>query len=188
MKIRAVLIALLAAASLPLMGAAQLACNVPSADQLEGRPSPYDSATATVGGSDLKVCYGRPSLRGRPMIGGVLPYGSLWRVGANEATALHLSFGGHVAGVAVEPGSYSLFVDLNEDEWTLHVNSNWDRWGVPIDDGVLAADVGTGSLPVERIDQAVETLMMWFDVKDDANADLVIDWQNTRVRVPIHKM
>ena len=188
MKIRAALLALLALASAPVMASAQVHCEVPAPDELADRPSPYDSASSLVGGTALKVCYGRPSLRGRPMIGGVLPYGSVWRLGANEPTTLHIPFSGHVAGVAVDPGAYSLYVDLEESEWTVHVNSNTARWGVPIDEAVMADDIGTGAVPVEFNGETVEILTIWFEAVDDSNVNMVVDWQNSRIRIPIHKM
>ena len=77
---------------------------------LQGRASPYDSATVAVAGTALKVCYGRPSSRGRTMIGGEhVPYGELWRTGANEPTTIHTPIPVSIAGVDLEPGSYSLY-------------------------------------------------------------------------------
>jgi len=69
-----------------------------------------DSAQVSIGGQVLKVCYGRPSVRGRQVAGGLVPYGEPWRLGANEPTTLHVPFTADIGGVRVEPGSYSLYV------------------------------------------------------------------------------
>src|SRR5688572_14558466 len=75
-----------------------------------GRQSPLDSLTFQVAGKPVKVCYGRPSLRGRQMLGSAaIPYGKLWRTGANEPTIFITPVALQVAGVKVPPGTYSLY-------------------------------------------------------------------------------
>jgi len=187
MKIRVALFTLLLAGLIPITAGAQLICDAPAPDPQNPRLSPFDSASTVVDGQPLKVCYGRPSLNERPMLGGILPFGSPWRLGANEATALHLSFDGHVAGVPVERGSYSLYVDLGESEWVVHVNAVAARWGVPIDESVTSKDVGTGIVPVETLDDSVELLTLSFEDVDGSTVNLVVEWQYSRVRIPIHQ-
>src|SRR4051812_8140625 len=80
--------------------------NVP----LETRKSPLDSVTFGVSGQQVKVCYGRPSARGRTMLGGAdVPYGKLWRTGANEPTIFYAPVRLTVAGVKGKPGGYSVW-------------------------------------------------------------------------------
>ena len=75
--------------------------NVP----LEGRKSPLDSLTFSMSGKEVKLCYGRPSSRGRTMLGGAdIPYGKLWRTGANEPTIFYAPVPLTVAGIKVSPG------------------------------------------------------------------------------------
>jgi hypothetical protein len=76
--------------------------NVP----LEGRKSPLDSVTFTIAAKPVKVCYGRPSARGRTMLGGSIPFGKLWRTGANEPTIFYAPVPLRVAGLSVPPGVY----------------------------------------------------------------------------------
>jgi len=88
--------------------AADTACVVQNPQRMpaEGRPSPLDSLTFAVGRQKVKVCYGRPSLRGRTMIGGsAVPYGKLWRTGANEPTIFYTPVKLDVAGIAVHIAS-----------------------------------------------------------------------------------
>ncbi len=150
------------------------------------RPSPGDSAVITLDGRDIQVCYSRPSARGRTMIGGEAhPFGSLWRAGANEPTTINLPFAAEIAGVRVEAGAYSLYTRLGASSWDIHVNRSLERWGVPISDEVSAQDVGHGTVPVESLPEHVETFTLQFEETGSARVDLIIDWERTRVRVPI---
>ena len=156
--------------------------------RLAERASPPDSAVAIVHGARVKVCYSRPSARGRSIMGGLVPYGEPWRLGANEATSIHLQFPAEIAGVRVEPGSYSLYVIPGESQWTVAVNRSVERWGIPIDDAVRAQDVGRGSVAVERLDQHVEQLTLRFGPGAQGSTELIVEWERTRVRIPIHKL
>src|SRR5215210_4091730 len=100
--------------------------NVP----LEGRKSPLDSLTFAVSGKQVKVCYGRPSSRGRVMLGGTdIPYGKLWRTGANEPTILFAPVPLKVAGIQVQPGVYSLYTVPGPKDWEIIVNRSVSQWG-----------------------------------------------------------
>lgn len=176
-------------AALPVTLAAQApagACtHRGTAAQLAQRPSPLDSAEATVDGAVVKLCYGRPSARGRTMVGGENPFGQPWRLGANEPTRLTLPFAAEVAGVHVGPGTYSLYVVPSATSWEVHVNKSVERWGIPIDSAVQAQDVGKGTVPVETLAEPVEKLTMRF-VTAPAT-ELVVEWEKARVRIPIRK-
>jgi hypothetical protein len=156
-----------------------------SAADLAKRPSPLDSVQLAVGGATIKVCYGRPSARGRTMLGGELPFGQPWRLGANEPTRVFLPFAAEVAGVRVEPGTYSLYVVPQQTSWEVHVNKAVDRWGIPIDSQVEAQDVGKGTVPVETLAQPVEQLTL--TLVAGTPTELVVEWEKTRVRIPIRK-
>lgn len=152
---------------------------------LELRISPYDSTSVELDGGEVKVCYSRPRKLERPTFGRLVPFGEPWRFGANEATAIHVPVAATIAGVAVEPGRYSLIAVPGEDEWEIVVNRDVRRWGVPIDEDVREADVGSGVVPASRAVGVVELLTMELQPRAPASADLVIAWDETRVRVPI---
>lgn len=159
----------------------------PSADMpLEGRASPYDSATIAVGEGAAKICYGRPSLRGREMIGGeAVPYGQLWRTGANEPTTIHLNVPARIADIQVEPGSYSLYTIPRAGEtWTLIVNRSTSQWGHEsrYTDEVEAQEVGRADVLVEAVQESVEQLTIR---PADADQGALLEWQNSRVFIPI---
>lgn len=160
----------------------------PMADRmpLDGRISPYDSASVAVGEGTVKVCYGRPSLRDRTMIGGeAVPYGQLWRTGANEPTTLHTDIPVRIAGIEVGPGAYSLYTVPREgDSWTLIVNRSTSQWGheSAYTEDVEAQEVGRADVTAEQIADTVE--QMTLRPMDDGGG-LLLEWQNTRVHIPI---
>lgn len=166
-------------------GHAQLECVAPRGNVAE-RPSPYDSISGMVGSAMLKVCYGRPSARGRQFVGhDTHPFGEPWRFGADEATQLHVSAPVSVAGVSLGAGSYSLYVIPGPSEWEVVVNGNHNRWGIPINDAVRAADVGSGRVPVESLPSPVETFTLRLEPAGAGQAHLVAEWESWRIRIPI---
>jgi len=163
------------------------ACEPVDRMPLEGRASPYDSASVHLGETVVKVCYGRPSARGRTMIGGeAVPFGQAWRTGANEPTTLHVTTHLNFGDVSLDPGSYSIYTIPGEESWVVVVNRSTDRWGIPIDDGVREHDVGSFTVPREEPGEHVETMTIRFEERSAHEAAMVLEWENFRIRVPIH--
>ena len=158
-----------------------------SAAQLAQRPSPLDSVAVDVGGATVKLCYSRPSARGRKIMGGLVPFEQPWRLGANEATSIHVPFAAEVAGVRVEPGTYTLYAIPGAASWQIVVNRGVERWGIPIDAEVRARDVSAGTVPTESLGAPVETLTLKFAPAAGTGTELVVEWEKTRVRVPIRR-
>lgn len=157
-----------------------------TAEEAAARPSPLTEVGFAVGGAQGTVCYGAPSANGRQIMGGLVPFGEVWRLGANEATALHLEGDAVVGGVALAAGSYSLYAVPGEGEWTFFVNTNVNRWGIPVDEAVRATEVGSFTAAVEATEAPVETLTMRFEAGADAGqGSLVLEWESTRVRIPV---
>jgi len=173
-------------------GQAELAvrCEPSPRMPLEGRASPYDSTVVQLGDERALVCYGRPSARGRTMIGGEhVPYGQLWRTGANEPTILHLPFAAEVAGMAVEPGSYSLYTIPGEQQWTVIVNRATGQWGheSAYTEQVQAQEVGRAEVPAAQTADHVETFTIRAEPTSERSADLVLEWERTRVAIPVRR-
>lgn len=155
------------------------------------RSSPKDSVSFTAGGSTVKVCYSRPALKGRSMIGGEnVPYGQLWRTGANEATMFHTS--GHlvIAGIHVDAGTYSLYTVPGEREWEVIVNRAHMQWGheSTYTDSVRAMEVGRGRVPAQRLQAPVEQFTIRAEPSRGEDANLILEWQNSRVAIPVNRM
>ncbi len=174
---------LLASLASPL-AAADTACIV-TGGPVETRRSPLDSATVHINGATIKFCYGRPSLRGRTMIGGAdVPYGKLWRTGADEPTMIHTTAKISVAGIEIEPGTYSFYTVPNEREWGVIVNRSTSQWGREnrYTDEVRAQEVARSTVKAERLDESIET----FTIRPAEDASGVyLEWEHARVFVPL---
>lgn len=167
-----------------------LACITMNTDRLPlaTRKSPLDSLSFKVGAAEVKLCYGRPSAGGRTMIGGEnVPYGKLWRTGANEPTMIHTTGPIIIAGVAVPAGSYSIYTVPDPKEWQVIVNRSITQWGheSQYTDKVKAQEVGHGTAKASALTSAVET----FTIRSEAGAagavNLLLDWEKTRVTIPV---
>ena len=158
---------------------------------LEGRLSSLESASTSFGDVMVKVCYGAPLRRDpnnpevtREIMGALVPYDAPWRMGANEATAIYLSAGASVGGVALDAGAYSLYATPTMGDWTVHINSVAERWGIAINDEVMANDVGSFTVTPGMLDEAVDQLRYTFS-EAEGGADLVMEWEQTSISIPI---
>ena len=157
------------------------------ADKLAERPSSLDSISVPLGGGTIKLCYSRPSARGRKVMGELVPFDEPWRLGANEATSINVPFAAEIAGVRVQPGTYTLYVIPSASKWQIVVNRGIQRWGVPINKDVRQADVGTGTVSTESLGAPVETLTLQFAPPAGNATELIVEWEKTRVRIPIRR-
>jgi len=158
--------------------------NVP----LEGRKSPLDSLTFTVAQKEVKVCYGRPSSRGRVMLGGTdIPYGKIWRTGANEPTIIFAPIPLKLAGLSVPPGVFSLYTVPGPKEWEVIVNRSTSQWGR--EDNytaeVKAQEVGRAKVRTETVSPPLETFTIRAEPSGNKGASLVLEWEKTRIRIPV---
>jgi hypothetical protein len=151
------------------------------------RPSPLGVTSITLGGEEATLCYGRPSAKNRDVMGGLVPYGTPWRMGANEATALHLPFPAAIGGVQVAPGDYSLYAEPDEGTWRIVVNRSAERWGIPINDEVRRADVGGFERPVVSILEMVEQLTYAWEQDGPDAGRIVMTWEHTRLEIPVRR-
>jgi hypothetical protein len=122
------------------------------------------------------------------MIGGdLVPYGKLWRTGANEPTIIHLAGAAEIAGIAVEPGSYSLYTIPGADEWTVIVNRSITQWGheSTYRDEVAAQEVGRGVVAREELVDPVETFTIRSEASGADATRLVLEWETSRMGIPI---
>ena len=155
---------------------------------LATRQSPLDSLSFKVGSVSVKLCYGRPSARGRTMIGGAaVPFGKLWRTGANEPTMIHTTGALPIAGLAVPAGSYSIYTIPGDKEWHVIVNRSITQWGEEhgYTDAVKAQEVGHGMVQSSALAAPVETLVFRTEAGAGGGVNLLLEWEKTRVTIPI---
>jgi hypothetical protein len=166
------------------------ACEPVDRMPLDGRASPYDSTLVELNGVQAKVCYGRPSIREREIFGGLVPYDTLWRTGANEPTIIHIPARAEIAGMEVEPGSYSIYSVPGRSEWSIIVNRSTSQWGIETQysDAIRAQEVGRASVPAEAVDSPIELFTIRSEDAGPGAANIVLEWERTRVRIPIRRL
>ena len=147
------------------------------------RPSPAASANCDLGGGKtIKTDYSSPRVKGRKIYGELVPFGQVWRTGANEATTFVAGADVVVGGKAVPAGSYTIFTVPNADKWTLIINKKTGEWGIPYkyeSDELARADMKVSKLP-----SPVENFTISYD-KSAGGCTLRIDWAATRASVDI---
>ena len=152
------------------------------------RPSPAASAECKFSnGKTIKVAYSSPRAKGRKIFGdasekSVVPYGQIWRTGANEATTFVTDGNVNVGGKAIPAGSYTIFTIPNSDKWTLIVNKKTAEWGIPYK--YEADELGRVDMKVSKTSSPVENFTISFD-QGGSKCTMRLEWENTRASVEI---
>jgi len=145
-----------------------------------GELSPRDTVRAEIAGAHLLVDYSRPAMRGRAIFGGIVPWGEVWRTGANAATQLVTDRELEIGGVTVPAGTYTLWTVPAATGWKLVINKQHGQWGTEYD---VAQDLARIDLPTTRLDRPVERFT--FEVRPaDGGGVLAYEWADTRAAVP----
>lgn len=154
---------------------------------LETRQSPLDSLTFTVGGYPVKLCYSRPVARGRPVFGVLVPLRVIWRTGANEPTMIHTTGAIRIAGIAVGPGTYSIYTIPGEGRWELIVNRATSQWGHESNytEDIRVQEVGRSVVPSETMERYVERLTFTASPAAGGVTVLSLQWERTVVAIPV---
>jgi hypothetical protein len=149
----------------------------------EARPSPNALVGQTIGTTQVMIAYGRPSVRDRVIFGELVPYGEVWRTGANEATVVHFSGDVTVAGEGLPAGTYSLHtIPAEGGAWTVIFNRVYEQWGAYEYDA--AQDALRVSVTPEA-GPASEMMTFVFENVTDVSGDLVLYWDTVRLPVTI---
>lgn len=130
----------------------------------------------------IRVVYSRPAKNGREVFGKLVPYGEIWRTGANEATEIKLYQDIELAGKKVKAGSYSLFTIPGEKEWTIILSRDVDYWGAY--SYKAASDVLRVTASVTALSDVVENFTIQFENKGPNQGNMKLAWDKTMVAVP----
>jgi hypothetical protein len=170
---------------LAIIGMAGLCLLAAQASCGQKRVSPPANAQCDLGGGKtITVDYSSPRADGRKVYGELVPYGEVWRAGANKATTFVTTVDLRVGGKDVPAGSYTLFAIPAQDKWTLIISKKTGEWGIPYpgaDSDFVRLDMKASSLP-----SAVENFTIAFD-KSGSGCTLRMDWETTRASVEIVK-
>lgn len=143
-------------------------------------PSPRDSASVDLEGVTVSINYGRPSMRGRKIMGGVVPYGKVWRTGANAATGLTTTGDIRLCKMILPKGAYTLYTVPSAKQWKLLINKQTGQWGT-----VHSAGLDLLSLPmkIKKLPQAVEKFTVVLEKTAARKGVLRLSWEKTEASI-----
>lgn len=146
-------------------------------------PSPASTLTQQVGLTEVTVEYSRPSKKGRTIFGNLVPYGEIWRTGANMNTTIQFSDNVVIDGTTLEAGKYAVYTKPQESNWEVYFYTDTENGGLPEkwDETKVAAKA---SVPVYKMPVEVETFTITLDDLHNNGATLGLLWSDTYVGVP----
>lgn len=147
-------------------------------------PSPSATLTQKVGLTDVEINYSRPGKKDREVMGTLVPYGQIWRTGANGATTISFSDDVKVSGNDVKAGTYALYTVPGATEWSIHLYSDLSLGG-NVANYDASKEVLKFMAKPEQIDFTVESFTIDINHLRDNSAHIVLMWENTAVRFPI---
>ena len=155
-----------------------------SAQIVTPQPSPFSKVEQRVGLTDITLEYSRPSMRGRTIVGGLEPYGEIWRTGANARTKITFSTDVMVNGQTLKAGSYAILTKPGAENWDVYFYTEYDGNGATIewDDDKVATKI---NIDVYPLPMDIETFTMTFDDLTNSSVNLGIMWENVYIGVPI---
>jgi len=152
------------------------------AQQKQPLSPPGEASVKFSDGKTVTIKYSRPSMRGRKVFGGLVPYGQVWRTGANAATSMTADTNLDIGGTTVPAGSYTLYTLPGESAWQLIVNKQTGQWGTEYNQG---QDLARIPMKVGQLSSGLETFTISLDKTGASTAVLKLDWENTTASVNI---
>jgi hypothetical protein len=146
-------------------------------------PSPFSKIEQMIGLTNVTVAYSRPSMKDRNIMGDLVPYGKLWRTGANRATKISFSEPMSIGGNQLEAGDYALFTIPGKKEWTIIISNNADQNGSAEYD--KREDAVRFSVQSQKTKATYETFTIMFSDLDNHSAMMNIIWENIKVQIPV---
>lgn len=146
--------------------------------------SPAAEVETVVGLTKIEIEYARPNKKGRTIFGDLVPYGKLWRTGANKNTTIEFKDDVLVNGQTLKAGKYAIYTKPEKDNWDIYFYTDTDNWGLPQqwDDAKVAAKVNA---KVQNIPIVVETFSIHLDDLTNDSANLNFLWDNVYVEVKV---
>ena len=133
--------------------------------------------------SKITVDYGRPGVKGRKIFGDLVPFGKVWRVGANSSTKITFEQSVNFGGKSVSAGTYGLFVIPTEKEWKVILNKDSQQWGAyTFDEKLNVVDV---TVPIQKLAEKQEWFVIELNPVDENAVNLVMKWDFTKVELPL---
>ena len=147
------------------------------------RPSPPAQAQCKFSdGKTVTIDYSSPRMKGRKIFGDLVPFGQVWRTGANDATTFVTTGNVEVGGKDVSAGSYTIFTVPEADKWTLIINKHTGEWGIPYK--YQSEELARVPLSVSKTSGPVENFTIAFD-QGGSSCDLKMSWENTQASIKV---
>ena len=146
------------------------------------RPSPLAIASVRYKDNYVKVTYSQPRRKGREIFGGLVPFGQVWRTGANEATEITTTTDIEFGGMLLKAGTYSLFTIPDKELWTVIVNSDVGLWGAYNYNS--QKDVFRFQLPVTTAEAVYESFTIAIESQNEM-ASLLMMWESAKISIPL---
>jgi hypothetical protein len=143
-------------------------------------PSPLSTLKQRVGLTDIEIVYSRPSAKGRPVYGGLVPYGEVWRTGANARTTISFSTAVKLNDTEIPAGKYSIFTIPGENEWTVIINKDTTS---PYNAYNASNDVARITAPAVKLTEKIETFSIMINAIRDDSARIDLIWEHTAVPI-----
>jgi len=156
---------------------------LPASAQTVPQASPRARVDQQIGVTDFSLEYSSPGVKGRKIWGELVPMGKVWRMGANQPTKLTASRAFKLGDKPVPAGSYGLFTIPGEKSWTIIVNADVAAWGSY--DPATANDLARIEVTPQTMTEPRERMTFLFVDATDEGAQLVLEWEKLRVRIPI---
>jgi DUF2911 family protein len=148
----------------------------------EKRISPHLKAEVELKGHSITIDYGSPKIRGRKIMGQLVPYKQVWRTGADEATSLKTTIDLDIGGTKVPAGSYTVYTLPSEGAWKLIINKQTGQWGTEYDE---SQDFARIDLAKTALPSPIEQFTIGFQKTSPGDATLVLEWETTKLTVPV---
>jgi DUF2911 family protein len=151
-------------------------------DQKAPASPPATASQTFADGKKVTIDYSRPSARGRKIMGGLVPYGQVWRTGANSATSFTTDADLLIGGTIVPAGKYTIYSLPGEGAWKLIINKETGQWGTKYDQ---SKDLARVDMKVGKTSAPVEQFTISFEKSGGGAATLKLEWENTSVSVDV---
>lgn len=145
-------------------------------------PSPAETARVSLNGKSITIKYGAPSTRGRKIMGALVPYGEVWRTGANDATSFATNTAVKIGDTSVPAGTYTLFTLPGENQWLLILNKQTGQWGLEYHQN---QDMARIPMKSSTLASPQEKMSITFENTSGNSTEMHIKWENTDQSVTI---
>jgi hypothetical protein len=144
--------------------------------------SPPAEASATIGGKKIDIKYSSPRMKGRKIMGGLVPFGQVWRTGADSATSMSTEANLQIGDLKLPKGNYTIYTVPQANEWTLIISKEVGQFGTEYHQNL---DLGRTKMSVKMLAAPVENFEIKIAATSGNNGVLTMTWEKTQASIPV---